>query len=101
MFENNNLKNIESDESFKQELKNSREELMVYRKKNNRTRKAGIKRNIFKNVEVQVEEYILDDNVKCSECGGTFEQIGRKIIHEEIAYVPAKLKIVQHGKLER
>ena len=102
IFENNNLNSIEKNEDFKQELKDSRKELMVYKKKDNRTRQAGIKRNIFKNVEIQVEEYILDDNENCSECGGMLKQIGRKIIHEEIAYVPAKLKIIQHvkGKME-
>ena len=99
MFENNDLKKIEDDEKFKQELKESREDLMVYRKKHNRTRQAGIKRNIFKNVEIEVEEYILDDSEKCSECGGTLKQIGRKIIHEEIRYVPAKIKIAQHVKV--
>ena len=99
MFENNNLKRIEDDKKFKQDLKESREELMVYRKKHNRTRQAGIKRNIFKNIEIEVEEYILDDSEKCSECGGTLKQIGRKIIHEEIRYVPAKIKIAQHVKV--
>ena len=45
MFEKNELDRIEDDENFKKELKESRKELMAYKKKNNRNRKRKARRN--------------------------------------------------------
>lgn len=82
------------DEKMKEEVKEKLEEITIHRKK--KTKKAGIKRSFLKNVPIVLKEYKLDSDVKCPECGHDLMPIGKKIVYQEIKYIPAKLEIDQY-----
>ena len=93
---------MQTDEEIKEQVEKNVEEITVYRKKNSKTRKAGIKRSNLKDIEIEIKHIKLpvDENgnilTVCPTCGGELEEIGKKIIRQEIAYIPAKLKIIEY-----
>ena len=58
------------DKEVKEQIKENVEEITVYKKKNTKTKKAGIKKNILKNVEVEIKEYEISPEEKCPVCNG-------------------------------
>lgn len=43
----------------------------------------------------EVEEYIINPEDTCTECGGELKVIGREIVRTEVEYQPAKLIVKQ------
>lgn len=80
-------------EDIKKEVEEKTEEITVYRKKNNKKGASGIKKAALKDVEVITEEYKLnEEQSKCPVCGNSLmEQLGKRIVRQEIEYIPAKL----------
>lgn len=85
----------EADEYLEKQSKEKSEELVIHRKKNNKKRQAGIKRSALKDVEIEKEEYIINEEEKCPECNGELQVVGKQIVRQEIEYIPAKMKIKQ------
>lgn len=89
-----NQEDIEKD--VQKQIEEKVEEITVYRKKKAKTKKAGIKKALLKNIEVVRKEYIMNENEICPECQNEFKLVGKKIVRQEIEYMPAQLKIVDH-----
>lgn len=85
---------VPEDEEIQKQVKEKTEEITVYRKKKNTKNPAGIKKAELKNIETVTEEYILNSKEeKCPVCCSEIKQIGKKVVRQEIEYVPAKLKL--------
>ena len=93
---------IQTEEEIVEQVEKNIEEITVYRKKKAKTRKAGVKRSNLKEIEIEIKHIKLpvDENGKiltvCPTCGGELKEIGKKIIRQEIEYIPAKLKIIEY-----
>lgn len=85
------------EENVQEQIEENIEKIIVHRKKNKREKQAGIKRSNLKNVEVEKEEYILNEEEKeCPECGKELKLVSKKVVRQEIEYIPAKLKIKEY-----
>ena len=85
----------EADENLEKQEKEKIEEIVVHRKKNNKKKQAGIKRNALKNVVIEKEEYVLKEDEKCPICNGNLKVVGKELVRQEIEFEPAKFKIKQ------
>ena len=86
-----------SEDDLKAQEAEKTEEITVYRKKKNKSRKAGIKKSYLKDVQVINEEYDLPEEEKaCPECGSDLKFVAKKIVRQEIEYEPAKLIIKRY-----
>ena len=81
----------EMDENVEKEVQKNIEDITVHKKQ--KTKKAGIKRSKLKNTIIKKEEYKLNENEKCEECGNELEVVGKKVVRQEIEYKPAELII--------
>ena len=88
----------EIEEDVQEQIKEKVEEITVYRKKNSKKKKAGIKKELLKNIVVERKEYVLEDGDVCPECQSELKPIGKKIVRQEIEFEPAKLKIKEYVK---
>ena len=86
----------ELDEEIEKQVKENVEEVTVYRKKKSKERKAGIKKSELKNIDVEVKEYDINKEEKCPVCGGELEEVGKKVVRQEITYVPAKFVLTNY-----
>ena len=92
---------ITDDEIFEQ-IEEKVGEITVHKKKKSKTRKAGVKRSYIKDIDIEVRHIKLpvDENgnilVVCPKCGGALEEIGKKVIRQEIVFIPATLKIIEY-----
>lgn len=85
---------VPEDEEIQKQIKEKTEEITVYRKKKNKKKYAGIKKAELKNIETVIEEYVLNlAEDKCPICSSELKQIGKKVVRQEIEFVPAKLKL--------
>lgn len=87
-------KDIEED--LQKQIEENIEEVTIQKKKKSKTKKAGIKKNQLKNVEIIKKEYVLNEDEKCPECQGELKVVSKKVVRQEIEYEPAKLKIVEY-----
>lgn len=86
-----------NDPEVKQQVEEKTEGITVYRKKNSKKVKTGIKKSELKNIETVTEEYILEDDKKvCPTCNSDVKQIGKELVRQEIQYIPAKFKLVNY-----
>ena len=85
----------EADENLEKQEKEKIEEIVVHRKKNNKKKQAGIKRNALKNVVIEKEDYVLKEDEKCPICNGNLKVVGKELVRQEIEFEPAKFKIKQ------
>ena len=58
-------------------------------------RQPGIREEMLQNLPREVEEYIINPEDTCIECGGELKVIGREIVRTEVEYQPAKLIVKQ------
>ena len=98
LFDNNKKdnENKEMEADIEKQLEENIEEITVHRKKNKRKKIAGIKKDRLKDVEVTIKEYKLNKDVRCPECNGELAEISKKIVRQEIKYIPAKLEIINY-----
>lgn len=86
-------------EEVKKQIEEKTEEITVYKKKNSKKEKSGIKKSALKDVETVTEEYILEEGQdKCPVCGANLDLIGTELTRQEIEYVPAKLILKNYLK---
>ena len=79
-------KNIEN------EILEETEKILITRKK--KSKKAGVKRSALKDVQFETVEHIIDENSKCPNCENDLNILGKKLIRQEVEYVPAKLRVI-------
>ena len=88
----------EIEKNVQEQIDEKVEEITVYRKKKSKTKKAGIKRSVLKDVEIERKEYVIEENAVCPECKGNLKNVGKKVVRQEIEYEPPKLKIKEYIK---
>ena len=86
----------ELDEKIQEKIKENVEEVTVYRKKNSKERKSGIKKSELKNVEIEVKEYKINEEEKCPVCEGELVEVGKEVVRQEITYIPAKFVLTNY-----
>ena len=84
------------DKQIQEEIKEKTKEITANKKKKNKTQKAGIKRAALKDVETQIIDIKLNPEETCPNCEGKLKQIGKKVVRQEIKYVPAKLQLINY-----
>ena len=84
------------DEEIEKQVQESIEEITVYKKKNSKKKKAGIKKEQLKNIEVEIKEYKINEEEKCPVCESELKEISKEVVRQEITYVPAKLKVTNY-----
>lgn len=85
------------DEELKEEIEKNVEEITIYRKKKNKKRTAGIKKEKLKDIEKETRTvYLEGEQLNCSNCGAKLQKIGKKVVRQEIEYIPAKIKLVEY-----
>ena len=89
-------KDIEND--VQEQIKERLEEITVHKKKNAKKKKAGIKKELLKNIIVERKEYVLEDGEVCPKCQSELKVIGKKIVRQEIEFEPARIKIKDYVK---
>ena len=88
----------EVDKEVDKEIEEETEKEIVYTKKT-KNRRGGIRRSFLNNIELVKEEFVVNDGTVCPECGSPLKPIGKKVVREEIEYVPAKLRIKVYIKM--
>lgn len=89
-------KEVEKD--LEEQLDKKLEEIIVYKKKKSKTKKAGIKKSALKDIIIDRKEYIIEEDTVCPECSGKLKNVGKKVVRQEIEYEPARLKIKEYIK---
>lgn len=69
------------------------EEITVYRKKKTKKRVAGLKKSMLKDVIIKRQEYVLNEDEKCPECESDVKLVGKKVVRQEINYIPPTFEI--------
>jgi len=91
------FEDVQTEEEIDEQIKENVEEITVHQKKKTRKRKAGIKRSSAK--EIIIEREIIDideENKLCSECQNELELIGKRVVDQDIEYIPAKIVIKEY-----
>ena len=91
-------KSEEAQENQVQEEEQKQIEEMTVNKKKDRKKKekkAGIKKSYLKDIKIIRKEYVLEDdeNQRCPICNSELEKIGKKVVREEINYIPPRIEI--------
>ena len=90
------FEDVETEEKIEEQIKENIEKITVHQKKKSKTRKAGIKRSILKDVIIEKEYIDIDEDKKCSKCQSELEKIGKRVVRQTIEYIPAKIKIKEY-----
>ena len=98
LFAEQELKEQEMDKNVDKEIEEETEKEIVYTKKT-KNRHGGIRRSFLDNIELVKEEFVIKDGTVCPECSSELKPIGKKVVREEIEYVPAKLRIRAYIKM--
>lgn len=69
------------------------EEITVYRKKKSKKRVAGLKKSMLRDVVIKRQEYVLNEDEKCPECESNLKLVGKKVVRQEINYIPPVFEI--------
>lgn len=98
LFAEQEIQEEEMDKNIDKEIEAVTEETITYTRKT-KNRRGGIKRSFLDNVELVKEEFVIKDGTVCPECSSELKPIGKKVVREEIEYVPAKLRIKAYIKM--
>jgi len=84
---------IEEQEQAIEEIQKAVKEITVKPHKR-KINKAGIRQDKFKDFDFEIEEYELEDGEKCDVCNSDLIKVGRKLVRQNVKYIPAKLAVV-------
>ena len=85
---------FDTNEELAKALEEAVEEITVPSHKRT-PRKPGVRKEMLSSLPKQIEEYVINDEDTCSECGSPLEVIGKEIVRTEVEYVQAKLVVKQ------
>ena len=71
------------------------QETIVVKEHKRTPRKPGIRKEMLAGLPKEIEEYIIDEEEKCSVCGGELKVIGKEIVRTEVEFKPATLIVKQ------
>lgn len=87
---------FENTEELAKKLLESQQKIAVTVKEHKRTpRKPGVREEMLSELPKEIEEYIINPEETCSECGAPLKIIGKEVIRTEVEYQPAKLIVKQ------
>ena len=98
LFVEQEMKEQQMDKQVDKEIEETTENDIVHTKKT-KNRRGGIRRSFLDNIELLKEEFVIKDGTVCPECSSNLNPIGKKVVREEIEYVPAKLRIRAYIKM--
>ena len=98
LFTNQEVQEQEMDKKVDNEIEEETEKEIVYTRKT-KNRRGGIRRSFLDSVELVKEEFVIKDGTVCPECSSQLKPVGKKVVREEIEYVPAKLKVRAYIKM--
>lgn len=90
----NDEKEIEN--NVQEQIEEKVEEITIHRKKKAKEKKAGIKKTLLKDTEIERKEYVINENEVCPECESELKLVAKKVVRQEIEYIAPKLKIVEY-----
>ena len=90
------FEDVQTEEAIDEQIQENIEEITVHQRKKTRKRKAGIKRSNLKDVIIEKEYIDIDGNKICPECGNELEKIGKRVVRQEIEYIPAKIVLKEY-----
>lgn len=96
LFDESKNTNDNIDEQFEEQIDEKVEEITVYKKKNKKNKKAGIKKSALKDATIVKIQYVIDQDVNCPECNGELKEVGKEIVRQEIRFQPAKIELIEH-----
>lgn len=84
------------DKNVEEQVAEQVEEITIHRKKKAKKKIAGIKKSALKDVVVKREEFVLDEEEKCPHCDSDVQLVGKKVVRQEINFIPATLEIKEY-----
>ena len=81
---------FDNDEKLAEQINKETEKITINTYKRT-PRKAGVRKEMLDNLPKEVVEYVIDENQKCSVCGGELAVIGKVPVRTEVEFQPAKL----------
>jgi len=60
-----------------------------------KARQPGVREEMLAGIPREIEEYIINEEESCTQCGGELKVIGKRIVRTEVEFVPAKIKVKQ------
>ena len=87
---------VQTEEEIDEQIQENVEDITVHQRKNTRKKKAGIKRSNLKDVIIEKEYIDIDENKTCPKCGSELEKIGKRVVRQELEYIPAKIKLKEY-----
>ena len=84
------------EQKIQNEIKEKTEEITVYKKKNAKKKRAGIKKSALKDVTIERKEYIINEGETCPKCEGEVKEINAEVVRQEVAFVPAKFVLTNY-----
>ena len=88
-----NEEDIEKD--VQEQIEEQVEEVTIHKKKNAKKKVAGLKRSALKDVVIKRQEYVLNADDRCLECGSEIELVGKKVVRTQIDFTPAIFNITE------
>lgn len=58
-------------------------------------RQPGVRAEMLEGLPKEIEEYVINPDATCSDCGGKLKVIGKRVVRTEVEYIPAKLLVKQ------
>ena len=89
-----NEEDIEKD--VQEQIEEQIEEITVHRKKNAKKKVAGLKKSMLKDVVVKKQEYVLNEDEKCPECGSDFKLVSKQVVRTQIEFTPPTFNITEY-----
>ena len=89
-----NEEDIEKD--VQEQIEEQIEEITVHRKKNANKKIAGLKKSMLKDVVIKRQEYVLNEDEKCPECGSDFKLVSKQVVRTQIEFTPPTFNITEY-----
>ena len=89
-----NEEEIEKD--VQEQIEEQVEEITIHKRKNAKKKVAGLKKSMLKDVVVKRQEYVLNEDEKCPECGSDFKLVSKQVVRTQIEFTPATFNITEY-----
>ncbi len=84
------------EENVQEQIAENIEEVTIHQKKKAKKRKAGIKKSFLKDVVIKRKEFILNEEERCPNCDSDVKLVGKKVVRQEIDYIPPTIELVEY-----
>ncbi len=84
------------EKNVQEQIAENVEEIVVHKKKKAKKKTAGIKKSFLKDVVVRRKEFVLNEEEKCPDCDSDLKLVGKKVVRQEIDYIPPTIELVEY-----